>query len=352
LIPPLLLFAQIPEQPTLKEQLEAQYPPGTVLTIQKQGILAFALSSTKICPAKYQNNNLKPPEGSCTLPLKGLSRLLTVGEKVHPSEIQVNLPLEQISFWIIECDLCNKEIPSSSYKAQIEFQFAKGYIEKGGIPEIEDTISQVLSFDDSGDQSAQSTGEVLTNNDVLKMVKAKLGDGIVISTVKSSVCDFDTSVSGMVKLKQAGVSDVVIQAMRDAKDAAKNATNESGPTDPVDPPQDPASAPAPVPGQVSFSVRHRHSVFWNTGTSEVEYFCSGTLSVSVDGTVSYSCTQTDDPSGRCENVSLSPGSLKEVKVGLGGNLHIVTKTQGKFDFYGDRKDIYQAQAAIAPLIRK
>ena len=55
------------------------------------------------------------------------------------------------------------EIPSSSYKAQVEFQFAKGYIEKGGIPEIEDTISQVLSFDDSGDQSAQSTSEVLTS---------------------------------------------------------------------------------------------------------------------------------------------------------------------------------------------
>jgi hypothetical protein len=44
--------------------------------------------------------------------------------------------------------------------------------------------------------------------------------------------------------------------------------------------------------------------------------------------------------------------LKEVKIGFAGNLHLISKTQGKFDFYGNRNDINQAQAAIAPLIQK
>jgi len=231
-VSPWALFAQTAKPPSLKEQLEAQYPPGTVLAVKKEGILGVALSSSKTCAAKYRDGNLKPPEVSCTAPLKDSSRLLTVGEKVHPSEIQVNLAQEQISFWIVECDSCNKGTPSSSYKALIEFQFAKAYLEKGSVSEIEDTIGQVLSLDEGADQQsqpAQNSSDVLTNSDVVKMAKAKLGDGIIISTVKSSACNFDTSVSGMVKLKEAGVSDPVIQAMRDAQEAAKAAENESVP---------------------------------------------------------------------------------------------------------------------------
>jgi hypothetical protein len=352
---PWLSFAQTPKPPSLKEQLEAQYPPTTVLAIQKQGILGVALTSRKTCAAKYQDGNLKPPDVSCTAPLKDSSRLLTVGEKVHPSEIQVNLAQEQISFWIVECDSCNKGTPSSSYKAQIEFQFAKAYLEKGSVSEIEDTISQVLSIDESADQPAQpaeSPSEVLTNSDVIKMAKANLGDRIIISKIKSSAYNFDTSVDGMVKLKEAGVSDHVIQAMHDAQEAAKAAANEPGTTSSTEPQQDQGKDKASVPGQVRFSVRHRHIAFFHQESQEAEYYCSGTLSLSPDGTVAYDCAQTDDPSGRCDHVSFAPGSLKEVKIGFAGNLHLVSKTQGKFDFYGNRNDINQAQAAIAALIQK
>src|SRR5713226_9372764 len=230
-----------------------------------------------------------------------------------------------------------------------EFQFAKGYLEKGRVSEIEDTISQLLSLEEGADQQsqpAQNGGDVLTNSDVVKMVKAKLGDGIIISTVRSSACNFDTSVNGMVKLKEAGVSDPVIQAMRDAQDASNAAANDQGPAPTSNTQSAQPEGPPPVPGQLSFSVKHRHSFFWNPGTSDVEYYCSGTLSVTPDGTVAYECTQTDDPSGRCEHLSFAPGSLKQVKIGLAGNLHLASKTQGNFDFYGNRNDIKQAQAAL------
>jgi len=555
-VSPWALFAQTAKPPSLKEQLEAQYPPGTVLTIQKEGILGVAPTSSKTCAAKYQGGNLKPPEVPCTAPLKNSSRLLTVGEKVNPSGIQVNLVQEKISFGIVECDSCNKGTTSSSYKAQIEFQFSKAYLEKGSVSEIEDTISKVLSLEESADQQTQPTqdsSEVLTNSDVVKMVKAKLGDGIVISTIKSSACNFDTSVDGMVKLKTADVSDAVIQAMRNATCAepqpasldvsghwtatsmnskrngpvslevdldqrpdgsvtgrtllngtviaksvgtlqgdtlnytstqiitncpgtftgavtfagdtasghyegtdcrgsiqdgaismsrrqesppaneqasaenpvAGHYVSDQKPAEYLDlgsdgkffwkvggrdfsgsyfvsedalvlrfPPvgatahgkldsgrftccssnglgpgetallddesknwvrQGEARAAAKPPGTVSYSFRHRHSAIVSnlfSQTSETEYYCSGTLSVSPDGTVAYDCAQTDDPSSRCEHVSFGPGALKQVKIGLAGNLHLESKTQGKFDFYGNRDDINQAQAAIAPLIQK
>lgn len=76
----------------------------------------------------------------------------------------------------------------------------------------------------------------LTNNDIVKMVRVKLGDGIIISKIKASPCNFDTSVDALVKLKEAGVSDTVIQTMQDAQAAAKAA--ESTPAQPSEPQPD------------------------------------------------------------------------------------------------------------------
>ena len=109
---------------------------------------------------------------------------------------------------------------------------------------------------------------------------------------------------------------------------------------------------AASPGQITFSVRHRHSTFFNFQTSDVESYCSGTLSVSPDGTVAYDCSQTEDPSGRCEHLSFAPGSLKQAKIGFAGSLHLESKTQGKFDFYGSRDTLSNALAAIAPQVKK
>jgi hypothetical protein len=108
----------------------------------------------------------------------------------------------------------------------------------------------------------------------------------------------------------------------------------------------------PASAQMSFSVRHRHSTFLNLQTSQAQSFCSGTLAISPDGTVTYDCVQTEDPSDRCEHLSFTRGSLKRVKIGLDGTLHIATNTQGNFDFYGDRNNITQAQRTLSALIQK
>jgi photosystem II stability/assembly factor-like uncharacterized protein len=112
------------------------------------------------------------------------------------------------------------------------------------------------------------------------------------------------------------------------------------------------AAPTPQATEMSFAVRHRHNSVFNLGTPNAMYFCYGTLSISQDGTVRYDCAQTNDPSGRCDHVVFRKGSLKQVKIGLDGALHLGSKAQGNFDFYGDRNGIKQAEEAISPLVQQ
>ena len=67
--------------------------------------------------------------------------------------------------------------------------------------------------------------EVLTNADVMRMMEAKLTDDLIVSKIKASTCSCDTSVDAILKLKNAGVSDTVIQAMVTATRVGKSATS-------------------------------------------------------------------------------------------------------------------------------
>ena len=54
-----------------------------------------------------------------------------------------------------------------------------------------------------------------------KLTKAKLNDDVIITKIKSSSCRFDLSTGGLIGLKEAGVSDRVIQVMMETSTAAK-----------------------------------------------------------------------------------------------------------------------------------
>lgn len=60
--------------------------------------------------------------------------------------------------------------------------------------------------------------EVLTNETIIKMVKADLGEAIIISKIKNSKINFDLSTDGILKLKEAGVGEKVIEAMMGKKE--------------------------------------------------------------------------------------------------------------------------------------
>ena len=58
-----------------------------------------------------------------------------------------------------------------------------------------------------------SSGGALRNEDVIKMAKVGIDDGIIISKIKSSRTQFDTSPDALIALKTSGVSSAVLRAM-------------------------------------------------------------------------------------------------------------------------------------------
>lgn len=80
----------------------------------------------------------------------------------------------------------------------------------------------------------------MTNQDVIKLVKAKVSEDLIIAKIRQSKTKFDTSVDGLVALKEAGVSDSLIAVMM----------NPAAPAAPSPPPK-PAFPPSNVPKEVA-----------------------------------------------------------------------------------------------------
>ncbi len=59
--------------------------------------------------------------------------------------------------------------------------------------------------------------EVITNTVIVKMVKANLGETVIINKIRTSKTEFDLSTESLIKLKNAGVSDNTINAMIEAQ---------------------------------------------------------------------------------------------------------------------------------------
>jgi hypothetical protein len=159
---------------SLQEQLVAQYQiakvtadsagfgivaPGTLLTIQKSGVLAVPWRALALCPAKYQDNAFHASVGFCAGMLKDVSRYFQIGEKVYPTKIDVNVNKAKVSFTVVACDSCSGTNPATSMKGEVVFQFAKGYLEKAGVGEVEDAIGKVfLIAEDSQQNDNQNQG--------------------------------------------------------------------------------------------------------------------------------------------------------------------------------------------------
>ena len=153
---------------SLQEQLVAQYQvakvkadssgygvvdPGTLLTIQKSGVLAVPWRAMALCPAKYQDNAFHPSVGFCAGMLKDVSRYFQKGEKVYPTKIDVNLNKAKVSCTVVACDSCSGTNPATSMKGEVVFQFAKGYLEKAGVGDVEDAIGKVFLISDDNQQN-------------------------------------------------------------------------------------------------------------------------------------------------------------------------------------------------------
>ena len=84
-------------------------------------------------------------------------------------------------------------------------------------------------------RTSRAADETLNNASVIQLQQMNLGDAVVVEKIKTSKCDFDTSIGALKKLKDAGVSAPVIQAMLATKSSAPRASAPSTSGDSNDP---------------------------------------------------------------------------------------------------------------------
>src|ERR1700680_1226455 len=114
---------------SLGEQLAAQYnvvkmgsdssgysvvEPGTLLTVQKGGILGVPYSDSNVLSTKYEGGTVHSPNsmlskgigfGMAKLGKVQVTRLFQVGEKVHPSKIEVDIGKDDVVMTIVAFDM-------------------------------------------------------------------------------------------------------------------------------------------------------------------------------------------------------------------------------------------------------
>jgi tetratricopeptide (TPR) repeat protein len=219
---------------------------GTVLVVQEDGILGIPPSSQLGCTATFKDGELHKPTGLSKAMCGNDVRPIAIGEKVYLLGIDVQGSKDKVTFQVIECDSCNGFSQASSYKAFLVFQFPPGYLKSCTEDQVEDVIDHILAADLPPAQPQEASAPPaqtpaapgLTNDDVIKLAQEKLPDAIIVAKIKTSMCSFDTTPDGLIKLKRSGVSNAVLQAMVEAPVA----TAEAAPSEPA-----PASGDTSVP---------------------------------------------------------------------------------------------------------
>lgn len=184
----------VAQAPTLQEQLAAQYKlvkmgsdtsgysvvdAGTVLAIQKGGILGVPYSDKTVLTTKYENGTVHGPNAALAEARKRMfghfsqtqnegqtTHLFQKGDKVYPTKVEVNVEKDTVLLAIVACDECNKTDPKTYNKANVVFQFPKGVLANASAGDVEDTIGQLMSISDDsqeaqggGDQQQQQNGQ-------------------------------------------------------------------------------------------------------------------------------------------------------------------------------------------------
>jgi len=162
---------------SLQEQLAAQYKlvkmgsdtsgysvveKGTLLAIQKGGILAVPYGDQNVLANKYEGGTIHAPSGLSLMGRKSImgkfgkeqtTHLFAVGDKVYPMKIDVNVPKDTVTLEVVACDTCNKTDPPTYNKANVVFQFPKGSLANAAAGGVEDTIGQVLTISNDDAQA-------------------------------------------------------------------------------------------------------------------------------------------------------------------------------------------------------
>ena len=175
----------VAQAPSLQEQLAAQYKlakmgsdtsgysvvdAGTLLAIQKGGIMGVPYSDKTVLTTKYEGGTVHGPNAALAEARKRMfghfsqtqnegqtTHLFQKGDKVYPTKVDVNVDKDTVLLAIVACDTCNKTDPPTYNKANVVFQFPKGTLAKASAGDVEDTIGQLMAISDDS-QDAQGGG--------------------------------------------------------------------------------------------------------------------------------------------------------------------------------------------------
>jgi len=126
-----------------------QLEPGTVLTVQRDGIMSFETADPSIamlCPSKVRGETVHGPTDIACTKLSPVSRrALRISEMVCVTAIDVNTPADELSMMLVTCDPHNVVPRNKTSRAMVLFSFPKGALGKVAAAKIEEAIGQTLS---------------------------------------------------------------------------------------------------------------------------------------------------------------------------------------------------------------
>jgi hypothetical protein len=195
-------LAQDAPASSLGDQLKAQYKlakvaldaggwsvvqAGTVLVIQKGGILGVPLANPTMAPATYKDNDLHAPNAFMVGMAGQNTRQLAVGEKVYVIKMDMHVKGDKVVLTIVECDPCNGVQQPSSFKSAVVFQFPKEYLSKADASQVKEVIDQVLAPETAGQQDQAQTQQQQAPPEQPAQAPATIQMGQTIEQVKAAL---------------------------------------------------------------------------------------------------------------------------------------------------------------------
>jgi len=168
----------------------------------------------------------------------------------------------------------------------------------------------------------------LTNDDVLQMVKAGFEQSMIIKAIEANDTNFDVSVQALMDLKNAGVSQPIIEAMLTAE--AKKKVPDAAAKPAKEPPPDPNDPKSP----------HESGIYWLSKNG------AGKRMIRLEVS-SYSQTKTKGVFATGMTMGIHKAKWKAVLPGPHAALRI-SEAAPEFWFYFDEKSQGLSQSSARP----
>ncbi len=175
---------------------------------------------------------------------------------------------------------------------------------------------------------AQGKVETLTNDDVIAMLNAGLSPTVIVNKIRTSRTNFDLSTSQLIRLKQAGLNDDILQAMQGYSETGESRTPQSQPS--VQPALSPSGVESERWDENDPKIRHDVGIYIYSEHDGKRKMTEMEPSVSTQ-------SRTGGTFGNSVTYGLWPTKNKARIPGVTSNF-VIADPQPSFYFYLNEKD--------------